>query len=164
MKNHIKHKVLFRDNYSCRCCGAKDNLEIHHVISKEECDLMGVSGDLVKFIDQPDYCITLCRECHSTTFFRSKRDHLYTIEEENEFKEIVTKSKQLSACREDLKKRYSNLWDMESYRKQKRQIDNSLKDLEKRKMLIVERGKNCLSTRRQHVINVCEYHLLDVIQ
>jgi predicted CopG family antitoxin len=48
----IRTKVLTRDKYKCRSCGASENLEIHHI----ETD--------VDDIHALDNLITLCRICH----------------------------------------------------------------------------------------------------
>lgn len=50
-----KTEILIRDNYSCRKCGAKSNLNVHH-LSYEE-------GKLA-WEYQNEKLITLCKKCH----------------------------------------------------------------------------------------------------
>ena len=100
MKQQIKQLVLKRDNYNCRNCHTKDNLEVHHIISKEECDLMGgVDKELWKTLDSPDYLITLCVDCHSTTFFSSAPHHVLTPNEKSELDSITRQWRQLESER-----------------------------------------------------------------
>lgn len=56
---NIRQYVLFRDNYTCQCCGKSHKadsgfkLHIHHLESRQ------VGGDA------PDNLITLCKDCHT---------------------------------------------------------------------------------------------------
>jgi len=49
-----KWLALYRDDFTCRLCGAKENLHVHHIIpvSKGGGDNLG-------------NLVTVCRECHS---------------------------------------------------------------------------------------------------
>lgn len=49
----IRHKVLQRDNFKCRQCGRRAELEIDHIRPVKS------GGD-----DRPSNLQTLCRECH----------------------------------------------------------------------------------------------------
>ncbi len=41
MNEQIRQLVLKRDSHNCRNCHINDHLEVHHIFSEEECDLMG---------------------------------------------------------------------------------------------------------------------------
>jgi 5-methylcytosine-specific restriction endonuclease McrA len=65
-KTYIRPKVLERDNYTCKMCGNKEELHVHHIIPIKE----GGSDDLTNLI-------TLCVNCHSkqhptVSFFKKK--------------------------------------------------------------------------------------------
>ena len=164
MKQQVRQLVKKRDNYNCRNCHTKDNLEVHHIISKEECDLMGVvDKELKKILDSPDYLITLCVDCHSTTFFSSARPHLLTPYEKDELESITRKWKQLELDRKVLKKKYHNLWNAESYKNQKHIIDKSFEELDERRKEIRKSARIRLHNRRQEVIKLCDEQLLRVV-
>lgn len=128
MNERIRQLVKKRDNYNCRNCHAKDPLDVHHIISEEECDLMGaVDKKLREILDGPDRLITLCVDCHSTTFFSSAPPYLLTPDEKEELDSITRKWKQLELDRKVLKKKYESQWYMESYQSQKHIIDKSFK-------------------------------------
>lgn len=50
-----KRKVYKRDNYACRLCNSKENIETHHIYPK------GKYPELKLYIDN---IITLCAKCH----------------------------------------------------------------------------------------------------
>lgn len=50
--------VLERDKYSCRICGTKEKLVIHHLDSTENRKKMNANNSL-------ENLLTLCRGCHS---------------------------------------------------------------------------------------------------
>ena len=50
-----REDVLKRDNYLCRFCGNKKNLEVHHIVSLK---------DVWEFPFERENGITLCLECH----------------------------------------------------------------------------------------------------
>lgn len=50
---NVSQRVMKRDNYRCRCCGASMNLSVHHTIARED-----KGGDNIENL------ITLCRQCH----------------------------------------------------------------------------------------------------
>jgi hypothetical protein len=52
---NFRAKVLWRDNYSCQHCGAKKDLNAHHIVPKME------GGT-----DTPQNGITLCKKCHDS--------------------------------------------------------------------------------------------------
>ena len=54
--NRWTKKVLKRDNYTCKLCGGKDNLNVHHIIKW--------SDDPINRINI-DNGITLCSKCHA---------------------------------------------------------------------------------------------------
>ena len=163
MKQQIKQLVLKRDNHNCRNCHTKDDLEVHHIISKEECDLMGgVGKELRKIFDSPEYLITLCVDCHSTTFFSSARTDLLTADEKGELETITRRWRQLELERKVLKKKYYNLWNAESYRSRKHRIDKSFEELDKRRKEIRENGLIRLRNRQQEVIKLCDEQLMRV--
>ena len=161
MKQQIKQLVLKRDNYNCRNCHTKDNLEVHHIISEEECKLMGVvDKELREILDSPDYLITLCVDCHSTTFFSSAPSYLLTPDEKNELGSITRKWKQLEVDRKVLKRKYENQWNTESYKYQKRITAQSFRKLDERRKEIRKNGRTRLNSRRQEVIKLCDDQLL----
>ena len=53
ISDKTRNNILERDQYSCRICGSKKNLDIHHRIKRRN------GGD-----HTPDNLITLCRRCH----------------------------------------------------------------------------------------------------
>ena len=50
---NFRAKVLWRDNYTCQHCGAKEELQAHHILQK-------IDGGT----NTPKNGITLCRKCH----------------------------------------------------------------------------------------------------
>ena len=56
--------ILKRDNYTCKECGSKERLQVHHIKSRK---------DYPELIMDENNCITLCITCHSKTdnFFTS---------------------------------------------------------------------------------------------
>ena len=52
---NFRAKVLWRDNYTCRHCGAKEELNAHHIRQKTK------GGT-----DTPKNGITLCKKCHDS--------------------------------------------------------------------------------------------------
>ena len=46
----LRQERLETDHHRCVCCGAKDNLQVHHLN--------------YKFMDDISYLVTLCRDCH----------------------------------------------------------------------------------------------------
>jgi len=163
MNERVRQIVRKRDNYNCRNCHAKDHLEVHHIISEEECNLLGVADkELREILDSPDYLITLCVDCHSTTFFSSDPPHLLTPNEKDELESITRKREQLEVDRRALKKKYENLWDTASYQSQKHIIDKSFKELDKRRREIRGNGQIRLNNRRQEIIRLCDDQLLRV--
>lgn len=163
MKQQVRQLVKKRDNYNCRNCHTKDHLEVHHIISEEECKLMGVvDKEFRKILDSPDYLITLCVDCHSTTFFSSAPSYLFTPDEKDELESITRKWKELELDRKVLKKKYEHQWNTESYQSQKHVIDKSFKDLDERRKGIRENGRTRLDSRRQEVIKLCDEQLLRI--
>lgn len=172
-EDEIRQIVFKRDNYRCRYCGANKNLEAHHIISKEEQELMGMDDPtLSKMMDQPEYRITLCTEHHTLTFITNAVKHFGFDEEKErkaEQKNIDTQIRELSKRRRELKRSWSIQTDPILYQDKKQQINDKLKQMEKRKMEIVEQ-KNIRTpglieeTRRirTQVIRICEEHLLNV--
>lgn len=53
-----RKKILGRDNYTCQCCGSKQNLEVHHNKS------VRFYPELATNINNG---ITLCNSCHKKT-------------------------------------------------------------------------------------------------
>jgi len=60
----LRQEVLARDNWRCQQCGARQNLQVHHLAFRCQ------SGD-----DSEPNLITLCQECHAHMHgqFRSSR-------------------------------------------------------------------------------------------
>ena len=64
ISGRIKKRILKRDDFSCRTCGSKNNLTIHHIVpladffkkNKNEKDLGEVRND--------ENLLTLCESCH----------------------------------------------------------------------------------------------------
>lgn len=55
-----RQKILARDNYCCRWCGKKTNLNIHHMYYNAY-----PNGRMVNPWEYPDNAlITLCKDCH----------------------------------------------------------------------------------------------------
>jgi 5-methylcytosine-specific restriction endonuclease McrA len=50
----LRGQVLRRDGWTCQCCGARSNLEVHHKEFRSQ------GGD-----DSQQNLITLCATCHS---------------------------------------------------------------------------------------------------
>ena len=50
-------KILKRDNYTCRHCGSKDNLQVHHLIYK--------TGGVPPWDYRNSDLLTLCVNCHN---------------------------------------------------------------------------------------------------
>ncbi|MFC1995602.1 HNH endonuclease [Chloroflexota bacterium] len=156
MKQKNRQQVLRRDNYKCRNCHLKDYLQVHHIISEEECKIMGVvDKEFGEILDKPEHLITLCVDCHSTTFFSGAPSNLFTPDEKDEQVSINKKWKQLEFKRRALKREYNNLWNTESYQSQKHTIDKSFEELDKRRKDIRENGLTRLNSRRQEVIKLC---------
>jgi RNA-directed DNA polymerase len=49
----LRRHILERDKYTCQHCGHKQNLEVHHILSRRE-----------QGTDDPANLITLCEDCH----------------------------------------------------------------------------------------------------
>ena len=128
MKEQLRPSILARDDYCCCSCGASENLEIHHYVTKEEGRQIGASEDL---LDHPANLITLCQTCHSLIYVGVPR-WLFTKEEKDELRHIQAKRQQLSQARQELKGKYHNLWDTAAYQYEKQKIDRSLKELHER--------------------------------
>ncbi|MDD4876965.1 MAG: hypothetical protein PHQ86_07565 [Dehalococcoidales bacterium] len=162
MRDALRKNTLSRDNYSCRHCESKINLEVHHIIAKEECDLLGLGQELVKHLERPEFCITLCKDCHTTTYISSATKHLYTEAEKKELQDIDRKIREASKRYDDLKNRYRNLWNTSSYKAQKDGIKKYIKELENRKMELINMGKKRMDKRRIEVNKLCDKHLLKI--
>ena len=52
---NFRAKVLWRDNYTCQCCGSQDKLNAHHIRRR-------VDGGT----NTPKNGITLCKKCHDS--------------------------------------------------------------------------------------------------
>jgi 5-methylcytosine-specific restriction enzyme A len=50
----LRMQVLARDRWQCQYCGTRNNLEVHHQLSRAR------GGS-----DQPKNLITLCSKCHA---------------------------------------------------------------------------------------------------
>lgn len=50
----IRREVLDRDGYRCRCCGTRDQVDVHHIRFRS------VGGG-----DSLRNCAAFCRSCHS---------------------------------------------------------------------------------------------------
>jgi hypothetical protein len=122
----------------------------------------GVDKELWKILDSPEYLITLCADCHSTTFFSSAPLHLLIPDEQEELKSITKKWKQLEEDRRVLKKKYENQWNTESYQSQKQMIGKYFRELDKRRKKVRENGRTRLNSRRQEVIRLCDDQLYRV--
>ncbi|MFC1872849.1 HNH endonuclease [Chloroflexota bacterium] len=172
MNENKKQSVLKRDNYKCRNCSATSNLEVHHILGQEELELMNsiyddpLDKELVKALDSPEYCITLCVPCHSTTYFNSAPTVLYTQEEQAELKATGQQWKQIELERIMLKNVYRGLSKTEAYKVKKHKIDKATDELIKRIYEIKSKmgieGKIRLDARRQEVIRLCDNQLLRV--
>ena len=51
-----RDKVLMRDRFTCQRCASTEDLTVHHIISKRNCN---------DFQWDPSNGITLCRDCHN---------------------------------------------------------------------------------------------------
>ena len=60
----LRNEVLKRDGWRCQCCGAPNNLQVHHVKSR------GRRGD-----DTMRNLITLCARCHESFHRRTHFIH-----------------------------------------------------------------------------------------
>ena len=56
--NIFRKEILKRDNYTCKNCGSKEKLQVHHIKSRKE---------FPELIMDKDNCITLCIRCHAET-------------------------------------------------------------------------------------------------
>ena len=59
---NVKAYVKARDGFRCRSCGARDHLEVHHIMQRKD------GGS-----DSPDNLITLCHRCHKA-WHEGKKD------------------------------------------------------------------------------------------
>lgn len=55
-----RKKVFIRDNYSCRKCSSKKDLEAHHIVSLSRC----VSLVRIDLIYDVENGISYCNKCH----------------------------------------------------------------------------------------------------
>lgn len=56
-----RKEILERDNHQCLCCGAKDNLQVHHRQYHRD----AISGEkIAPWLYAGKYFITLCESCH----------------------------------------------------------------------------------------------------
>jgi 5-methylcytosine-specific restriction endonuclease McrA len=58
----LRLKILERDNCRCQFCGARSNLQVHHIIYRSH------GGP-----DAEDNLITLCATCHEVTHLGNRR-------------------------------------------------------------------------------------------
>ena len=172
-EDEIRQIVFKRDNYRCRYCGTNKNLQAHHIISKEEQELMGMDDPtLSKMMDRPEYRITLCTKHHTLTFITNAVKYFGFNEEKErkaEQKDIDKQIRELSKRRRDFERSWSNQTDISLYQNKKQQLNDKLKQLEKKKMEIVEQKKirnpdliEEIRRIRTKVIRICEEHLLEV--
>jgi len=86
---YIRPKILKRDNYACKLCGSKENLEVHH-INQDKHDNKN-----------PYNLITLCKGCHTKITFGFKKNdfNFWEIEvpiNKGNFKEAISKLENLN--------------------------------------------------------------------
>ena len=84
-----RSKVLERDNYTCQCCGSRENLAAHHILNYSQ------YKDLQLDIDNG---ITLCERCHSPIIAGSFHN-VYGTKNNNrrQLEEYISKYKEIQA-------------------------------------------------------------------
>jgi 5-methylcytosine-specific restriction endonuclease McrA len=55
----LRLKILERDNWRCQFCGARSNLQVHHIVFRSH------GG-----IDSEENLITACADCHQSLHHR----------------------------------------------------------------------------------------------
>ncbi|MFC1941571.1 HNH endonuclease [Chloroflexota bacterium] len=161
MKEQLRQSILKGDGNRCLNCHSNKDLEIHHYVAREECKLFEQLHDpdgVESVFNHPHNLFTLCHDCHSFTFV-GKRKRLLTFEEQEEWKGIWEKEKELSRARKELKSEYYGNWDSPAYQGKKQAIDRALKKLKERASELNEVARVRSDSKRKEV----EGKLLDIL-
>ena len=82
LSDSVRKKVLERDNFSCVICGAKDKLEVHHIVTPHKFALPEEANRL-------DNLVTLCKKCHYAIHGGHFESSLLPYKSKEEFYEII---------------------------------------------------------------------------
>lgn len=63
-------KVIERDDYKCRLCGATQNLQLHHIYGRGK-----------KLTNDINSCIMLCRHCHLEIVHKNQKKYRSILKE-----------------------------------------------------------------------------------
>lgn len=88
LDSELKYQVLERDNYTCRYCGACNNLHIHHIVYRSH----GGTND-------PANLITLCWRCHGDIHLGKRNLCCYVDKEIISHKDLTHLSNSLDKLR-----------------------------------------------------------------
>jgi len=59
-RKRVRDKILKRDKHTCRICGSKEALTVHHIYSISTC----LKKHKYWLISDKKNLVTLCEECH----------------------------------------------------------------------------------------------------
>jgi hypothetical protein len=60
-ERQFRFQVLERDQWECVDCGSSKNLQVHHVVTRNECRKSG----RLDLLTDPDNAVGLCDSCHA---------------------------------------------------------------------------------------------------
>ena len=146
----LREQILKRDNNRCRNCGSGKDLDIRHIVTREEARWLKVSEDL---LEHPHNLITLCKQCHSVTFFGVPYD-LLKLEEREELRVIRAKIQKLLLDKQNLKEEYRPNWTALGYIEKRKKLAKSLKECEYRKDEIKKKASIHREKRQKEVLDV----------
>ncbi len=153
MKEQLRQSILKEDGNRCLNCGSDNDLEIHHYFTRKECESFKKLHDpdeVKRVFNHPHNLFTLCHDCHT---FIDGRKWLFTFEEQEEWKGIWEKRKELSKARKELRSKYHGNWNAPSYRGKKQEIDKVLKKLQERAEILSEVAGDRSAKKRKEVEN-----------
>lgn len=158
MKENRRNSILERDGFQCRNCGSGKDLEVHHIVTREECEWLDwESPEATKSIyDHPDNQITLCRVCHSLTL-PSPPKRIFSIEEKNEWDMLWEERNRLSTARDNLKNAYFGIGDVRVFRSRKQRVDLDLKKIHDRAEDLRGIGEQRKEERQKEVFALCPF-------
>lgn len=113
---NVREYVLFRDNYTCRCCKGKSKekvLETHHIQSRK------TGGDA------PNNLVTLCKVCHEG-YHKGKMVLPETIQRGNHYNDAAFMGIMRWAFYKRLKEQYANVSMTFGYITKSTRIENGL--------------------------------------
>jgi hypothetical protein len=81
--NVFRIRVLKRDNFTCKQCGSKENVQVHHIIERQRGRIWGMAGigTFDNGTDEESNLITLCKKCHDEKT-QAQKDFILKVQQE----------------------------------------------------------------------------------